>query len=109
MATTQPKAGLVESTITTGTGAYALLGPVSPWRGFIAADDAKVWPYGVYQDGGGFEEGEGTYNHSARTLARTTVLANHLGTTSPVDWGSGSKEVSVVLASSRVVMTTVEN
>jgi hypothetical protein len=108
MATERPKAGLVESTITSGTGAYQLQGAVSPWRGFVAADDAKVWPYGVYQDGGGFEEGEGTYSHSARTLTRN-VLANHLGTAAPVDWGAGSKEVSVVIPASRVVLTTLEN
>ena len=109
MATTQPKAGLVETTITAGTGSYLLQGPLSGWRGFTAGDDGKVFTYGVYQDGGGFEEGKGTYNHAARTLSRSTISGNHLNTGSPIDWGSGSKEVSNVLSAAETVMTSVEN
>lgn len=111
MPTSQPKAGVVELTSTTGTGPYELDGPSgdSVWRGFVASDDGKVFGYGVYQDGGGFEEGEGTYDHDARTLSRTTILGNHLNTLDPVDWGDGLKEVSNVILASRVMQTSAEN
>lgn len=109
MATSASKAGVVELTSTTGTGPYSLEGPQDGWRGFVAADDGKVFACGAYQEGGGFEEFEGAYDHNARTLSRTTILGNHLGTSDPVDWGDGLKEVSIIIAASRAVMTSAEN
>jgi hypothetical protein len=112
---TQPKDGVTESSLTEGAQPYALGGAVAPWRGFVSSDNGKSFYYGAYQGadeegiGGGFEVGEGTYDHNARTLSRTTIIANHQGTTLPVEWGAGVKEISLVMPGARAVMTGVEN
>lgn len=108
MPTTAPKSGVFETTQTTGTGAYTLDGAQSGYRALVAGDDGKQFHYAVWA-AGGFEAGVGTYTNTGRAFARTTILANHLGTTSPVNWGAGSKNFGVIIPGERVAMLDVVN
>jgi hypothetical protein len=87
---------IYERSTSTGTGAIVLDGPVLGFAGFarFAAGD-RVY-YTIAQAGGEqWETGYGTYQVSGptRTLARTRVDANHLGTTAAVDFPAGLKDV----------------
>lgn len=103
-----PKSGVLETTSTTGTGAYTLAGASTGYRAFTSADNGLQYHYGVRTQSQS-EWGLGTYTHSTRQLSRDTILGNYLDTTSPVNWGAGTKEVACVLAAERVAMTDVEN
>lgn len=104
MATTQPKSGVTEYTTTTGTGPVTLSGPATGYRGFVSADDENVFHYAIRQAGTTFEVGVGTYDHDSRQLSRTTIKANKDGTTSPLNLGAGTKEVSIVLPAELTAM-----
>lgn len=104
MATTQPKSGVTEYTTTTGTGPVTLTGAATGYRGWVSADDGKVFHYAIRQAGTTFEVGVGTYDHDSRQLTRTTIRANKDGTTSPLNLGAGTKEVSIVLPAELTAM-----
>lgn len=104
MATTQPKSGVTEYTTTTGTGPVTLTGAATGYRGFVSADDGKVYHYAIRQAGTTFEVGVGTYDHDSRQLTRTTIKANKDGTTNPLNLGAGTKEVSIVLPAELTAM-----
>lgn len=104
MATTQPKSGVTEYTTTTGTGPVTLTGAATGYRGWVSADDGKVFHYAIRQAGTTFEVGVGTYDHDSRQLTRTTIKANKDGTTSPLNLGAGTKEVSIVLPAELTAM-----
>jgi hypothetical protein len=104
MPTAQPKSGVTEYTVTTDTGPVTLTGPATGYRGWVSADDGRVWHYAIRQAGTTFETGRGTYDHASRTLSRTTVLGNKNGTTSPLNLGGGTKEVSITLPGELVAM-----
>lgn len=104
MATTQPKSGVTEYTTTTGTGPVTLTGAATGYRGWVSADDGKVFHYAIRQASTTFEVGIGTYTHSSRQLSRTTIKANKDGTSSPLNLGAGTKEVSIVLPAELTAM-----
>lgn len=84
---------LFETTTTTGTGAYLLAGVVNAsCRPFSDVGNGGVTLYCVEQ-GTKSEWGIGTYSSGANTLARTTILGNYLGTTAPINWTSGAKNI----------------
>ena len=109
MAVSKPKSGVTEYTATTGTGPLTLTGPAPGFRGFVSTDDGLVYPYAIYQAGQAFETGVGTYTHATRQLSRTTIIANINSTTVPLNLGSGTKEVSIVIPGERVAMADAEN
>lgn len=104
----------METTETTGTGAYALEGPVAGYTDFRStiATGQKV-AYCVQQasyDGNGdligmdFEIGIGTLTHgSPDTLARTLVLQSTNGDAA-VNWGPGAKTIFATLPAELVPM-----
>jgi hypothetical protein len=82
-----------ESTLTTGTGDYALAGAVnSSYQAFASAlAGGDTCAYTV-TDGVAREVGIGTYSSGANTLARTTILSSTNGGAA-VSWGAGSKDI----------------
>lgn len=82
-----------ETTTTTGTGAYLLAGVYNAsCRPFADAGNGNTIPY-LCEEGTKSEWGIGTYDSGANTLARTTILGNHLGTTAAINWGAGTKNI----------------
>lgn len=80
-----------ETTLTTGTGSYALSGAVVGFQSFAAIGDGNTCYYAV-TDGLNWEVGLGTYTANGRTLARTTILASSNADTA-VHWGLGTKNI----------------
>ena len=81
-----------ETTTTTGTGSLALAGAVSGFQSFAVVGNTNTCYYTIV-DGSEWEVGIGTYSTTGPTLARTTVLSNSSGNTSPITLTSGSKQV----------------
>ncbi len=81
-----------ETTTTTGTGSLALAGAVSGFQSFAVVGNGNTCYYTIV-DGSAWEVGIGTYSTSGPTLARTTVLSNSSGNTSPITLTAGSKPV----------------
>jgi len=78
-----------ETTSTTGTGTFTLTGAVTGFRAFSDIGDANTCFYAAINEADDeWEVGVGTYTLSGTTLARTTVLNNHLGTTATVAFTS---------------------
>ena len=82
-----------ETTATTGTGSITLGGAVSGYQTFAVVGNGNTTYYTIL-NGSAWEVGIGTYSTSGPTLARTTVLANSNGNTSPITL-SGSSSVWV--------------
>ncbi len=72
-----------ETTATTGTGTITLAGAVSGYQSFAVVGDGNTCYYTIV-NGSDWEVGIGTYSTTGPTLARTTVLSNSSGTTSPI-------------------------
>jgi hypothetical protein len=72
-----------ETTGTTGTGTITLAGAVSGFQSFAVVGNGNTTYYCII-NGSDWEVGLGTYSSTGPTLARTTVLSNSLGTTSPI-------------------------
>lgn len=104
---TQPRSGIIEYTATSGTGTLTLTGAVDGWLGLSAADDGETYDYAIYQGGTAFEVGTGVYTHGTRTFTRDTIYNNISGTQSAYNFGSGTKEVSVVCPAERTAMLHV--
>lgn len=90
-----------ETSSTTGTGTYTLLGAILGFQSFAAVGDANTCYYAaeaVDSDGvptGDWEVGLGTYASAGATLARTSVLASSNGGAA-VNWAAGIKRVFLV-------------
>ena len=86
---------IAETTTTTGTGSYLLAGVVlAGYRPFADAGNGGLVPYCVTNAANTISEwGLGTYDSSANTLARTTILGNYLGTTAAINWAAGTKNI----------------
>lgn len=87
-----------ETTATTGTGTYTLLGAVGGFQTFLAGlvDYDSTTMY-CCTDGTHWEIGVGTLVvGAANTLARTSVIASS-NSGSAVNWGAGGKEIFCIL------------
>jgi hypothetical protein len=73
-----------ETTATTGTGTITLGGAVAGFQSFAVVGNGNTTFYCIL-NGSNWEVGIGTYSTAGPTLARTTVLSNSLGTTSPIN------------------------
>jgi hypothetical protein len=78
-----------ETTTTSGTGSITLDGAVSGFQSFAVVGNGNTCYYTIV-DGGSWEVGIGTYLTSGPTLARTTILSNSSGNTSPITLSSGN-------------------
>ena len=81
-----------ETTTTTGTGSVTLGGAVPGFQSFAVVGNGNTCYYTIV-DGTAWEVGIGTYSTSGPTLARTTVLSNSSGTTSPITLAAGTKTI----------------
>lgn len=90
-----------ETTATTGTGTITLGGAVGGYQSFAVIGDGNTTFYCIV-NGSDWEVGIGTYTASGTTLARTTVLSNSLGNTSPISL-TGSSSVFVTYPAGKSV------
>ena len=90
-----------ETTSTTGTGTITLGGAVSGYQSFAVVGNGNTTFYCIV-NGSAWEVGIGTYSTTGPTLARTTVLSNSSGTTSPITL-SGASNVFVTYPSEKSV------
>ena len=91
-----------ETTTTTGTGTITLAGAVSGFQSFAVVGNGNTCYYTIV-DGSAWEVGIGTYSTTGPTLARTTVLSNSSGNTSPITLAAGSKFVFLTYPSEKSV------
>lgn len=83
-----------ETSTTAGTGTLTLAGAVAGFQSFAVIGNGNTTYYSIVDSTAGtWEVGIGTYTSSGTTLARTTVLANSSGTTSPISFAANSKDV----------------
>lgn len=80
-----------ETTTTTGTGSVTLAGAVSGYQSFAVVGNGNTCYYTIVNNAA-WEVGIGTYSTTGPTLARTTVLSNSNGDTTPITL-SGSSSV----------------
>jgi len=86
-----------ETTTTTGTGTYSLAGAVAGFQGFIAGNATGSTVRYSVTNGTDWEVCEGVITDaSPDTLTRGTVLDSSNGG-SAVNWGAGTKTVSLML------------
>lgn len=89
-----------ETTSTTGTSDYVLLGAATGYQSFGAVlSNADTTYYAITNDTD-WEVGIGTYSTTGPTLARTTILASSNGG-SAVSWGVGVKNIFISYAASK--------
>jgi hypothetical protein len=91
-----------ETTTTSGTGSVTLLGAVSGFQSFAVVGNSNTTYYTI-TDGAQWEVGIGTYSTSGPTLARTTVLSNSNGNTSPITLSGGLAQVFVTYTAEKSV------
>jgi len=90
-----------ETTNTTGTGTFTLLGAVTGYQSFSVIGNGNTCFYACADQGGpNWEVGLGTY--SSGTLARTTVLSSS-NSGSLVNFTAGTKDVFVTQPSEKAV------
>lgn len=93
-----------ETSTTTGTGTFTLLGASTGFQSFSSIGDGNTTYYTISLQGGSeWEVGIGTYTLSGTTLARTTVLASS-NSGSAVNFSAGTKEVFVTYPAGRSVV-----
>jgi hypothetical protein len=90
-----------ETTATTGTGTITLAGAVSGYQSFAVVGNGNTTYYCI-TSGAAWEVGIGTYSTTGPTLARTTVLSNSAGNTSPISL-TGTSTVFITYPSERSV------
>ncbi len=82
-----------ETSTTTGTGTFTLLGAVSGFQSFSVIGNANTTYYAIVM-GTEFEVGLGTYTSSGTTLSRDTILESS-NSGSAVNFSAGTKNVFV--------------
>lgn len=96
---------VLETTTTTGTGAYSLAGAVSGFRAFSAAFVTTDTVYYCVENGTDWEVGIGTLTSgSPWTLARTSIIASS-NAGSAVNWGVGTKNVFATVSAAAPGLT----
>lgn len=90
-----------ETTATAGTGSVTLSGAVSGYQSFAVVGNGNTCYYTIVNTSA-WEVGIGTYSTTGPTLARTTVLSNSNGNTSPITL-SGSSNVFLTYPSEKSV------
>lgn len=87
-----------ETSITTGTGTYNLVGAETGYQGFVAGIGNGNTCYYCATDGIGWEVGIGTVTDAATdTLARTKILASS-NSNAAVSWSAGTKFIFGTIA-----------
>lgn len=81
-----------ENTTTSGTGPITLTGAVFGFQTFAVVGNGNTCYYTIV-DGGAWEVGIGTYSTAGPSLARTTILSNSNGNTSPITLSADVKNV----------------
>ena len=85
-----------------GAGTVTLLGATTGYVSFSVIGNANSTYYCIADQGGNnWEVGIGTYTASGTTLSRDTVLSNSAGTTSKINFSTGTQDVFVTYPSSR--------
>jgi hypothetical protein len=92
-----------ETTTTTGTGTLTLGGALSGFQPFSSIGNTNTTYYCI-TDTTAWEVGLGTYSSSGNTLARTTVLSNSNGNTTPITLAAGTKTVFSVYPAERAIV-----
>lgn len=93
-----------ETSSTTGTGSITLAGAVSGYQSFAVVGNGNTTYYTIL-NGTQWEVGIGTYSTSGPTLARTTILSNSNGNTSPITL-SGSSSVFITQPAEQTVVSS---
>ena len=94
-----------ETTNTTGTGTYSLLGPTVGYTTFVVGVGTGSIVTYCATDNIDWEIGEGTVTDAATdTLTRTTILDSSNGGAAVV-WAAGTKEIFLTAAASRIATT----
>jgi hypothetical protein len=91
-----------ETTTTSGTGSVTLSGAVSGFQTFAVIGNGNTCYYTI-TDGNAWEVGIGTYSTTGPTLARTTILSNSNGNTSPITLSANVKNVFVTYPSEKSI------
>jgi hypothetical protein len=91
-----------ETTSTTSTSSYVLLGAAAGYQSFGAVLANGDTTYYAITNDTDWEVGVGTYSTTGPTLARTTILASSNGG-SAVSWGVGVKNIFISYAASKSV------
>jgi hypothetical protein len=86
---------VLETSITTGTSAYALLGAFSAKYTTFSdlLSDGDIIPYHA-SDATGWETGLGTYNSGPNTLSRTSVKRSS-NANAAVNWAAGTRMIGI--------------
>lgn len=97
----------METTTTTGTGTYTLGGAVTGYQAFSVLATGKTVCYAAFAvdvngtPTGDWEVGQGTYTLSGTTLTRTVWASSNAN--AAVNWGAGTKRVTLSLSSKVIV------
>jgi hypothetical protein len=93
-----------ETSTTAGTGTLTLAGAVDGFQSFAVIGNGNTTYYSIVDSTANtWEVGIGTYSSSGTTLARTTVLANSSGNTSPISFAANSKDVFATYPAGKAV------
>ena len=99
-----------ETSTTAGTGTLTLAGAVAGFQSFAVIGNGNTTYYSIVDSTANtWEVGIGTYSSSGTTLARTTVLSNSSGTTSPISFAANSKDVFVTYPAAKSVHEDAAN
>jgi hypothetical protein len=90
-----------ETSTTTGTGTYTLLGAVGGFRAFSDIGNANTCYY-TAENGVDWEVGIGTYTLAGTTLARTTILASS-NAGAAVNWTAGTRNIFVGIPAEKFI------
>src|SRR5437870_424603 len=83
-----------ESSTTTGTGNFTLLGATSGFRSFADIGNGNTTYYVIeHQSADEWEVGIGTYTAAGTLLSRNTVLRTSTGGTTAISFSAGDKIV----------------
>jgi hypothetical protein len=100
-----------ETSVTTGTGTYTLAGALTGFQAFSAVGDGNQCYYlaaavdGAGVPSGAWEVGLGTYTLAGTLLARTQILSSS-NAGAAVNWGAGTKRLSVTVPASSLMMSS---